>query len=617
MNVFKNNKKGFELWNIIGDFGRLAEDVRIDNNVFCSENGKVRIVSEVEKAEDVFVRKGFLKNISDEKVIVNTLSSKFSLDGGEYEVYSQYNGWQNESLGSWQPLVTSVCSRSASLRNTSSAVPFMALWSNQTSRGVAFHMQAYSAWEMRISRVYAGSGESSFAEAEFGVMSDGFSLELAPGEEVELPEVIYYEFSNKTDMDCRKLHKYLNERYPRKGMPVIYNTWLYKFDRFTYSDIVKQIEKAEELGVEYFTVDAGWFGKGEDWWVSRGDWEENKTFGFCGRTKEIADEVRKHGMKFGFWLEAECASSTSKIAKEHPEYFLKDDSYFIDFSNSEALDYIFNKTCELVDRFGAEFIKFDFNADLNFDEKHTAFIKYFNGHKKYIKMLKNKYPNLYIENCASGGLRMSIRDGALYDGFWISDNQSPYHGLRIFKDTVLRMPPQWIECWAVIASIPKMTPLYGSNIYSDKLFACNNADWSEVAGVDPSFLEGFLTGSPIGMSFDLTSLTDEFFDKLKRFIADFKKNRDFWKNAMCNILTDTESMLVLEFINDDFSKAELVVFSKKVIQDNICVYPLINEQYSYELSDGSIRTGAEIAKGGIDFAVDRCYTAKFLTMRKR
>ena len=91
-------------------------------------------------------------------------------------------------------------------------------------------------------------------------------------------------------------------------------------------------------------------------------------------------------MKFGFWLEPECASKTAEIVKKHPDYFLEGkNSCFIDFANEEAKGYIFNKTCELIDRFGAEFVKFDFNADLNYDKYGTGFTEYFKGHCDYIK----------------------------------------------------------------------------------------------------------------------------------------------------------------------------------------------------------------------------------------
>ena len=95
---------------------------------------------------------------------------------------------------------------------------------------------------------------------------------------------------------------------------------------------------------------------------------------------------------------------------------------------------------------------------------------------------------------------MSVRDGALYDSFWLSDNQSPYHTLRIFRDTILRMPPQWVECWATVTSAEGIAPVYGSSEMSGKLIASNDATWDDVRSVRMSYLTGVLTGSPIGLS---------------------------------------------------------------------------------------------------------------------
>lgn len=615
MNIFTQNYSSRNLWNISGSFGEFLADVSADKNKFSADNGIIRVVSHIERDQKsgVSIRYGKAKNISDKSVILNSLSSRFCTDGGEYEVYTQYNSWQNESMGGWQNLVTSVSARCKSVRNAFNAAPFMVLWSNQTSRGTAFHLNAYGAWEMRISRLYAG-GEATYIEAEFGLNSEGLALKLEPGEEIEIPEIIYYDVQNKTDLDCWKLHTYLNCKYPRRKMPVIYNSWLYKFDRFCFDDIQNQIDRAKDLRVEYFVIDAGWFGDGENWSPSRGDWSENQKSGFCGKMSLIANAVREAGMKFGFWLEPECASLFARTPQKYPSYFIKgNDSYFIDFSNNEAFEYIFDKTCELIDCYGAEFVKFDFNADLEYDKNNSAFTAYFDGHMRFIRSLKEKYPDLYVENCASGGMRMTVRDGMAYDSFWLSDNQSPYIGIDIFKNTLLRMPPQWIECWLTVTSAKAVAPIYGKNEYSDKLIACNDAKWDSVVGVHQSFLNGFLTGSPIGLSFDLTSLTDEAFDALRTFITQFKEKRRFWQNAVCHILTDTETMLVLEFRNFDFSQVELVVFAKKALQNNICVYPIVNPKFSYKVSH-SVKASYEIAENGIDFAIDRSYTAQFMTI---
>lgn len=618
MNVLRQKKDASDLWDIVGSFGKLTGTVTESENCFRIQNDVMSVCSQITEYENgVCVRDGKIKNISDENITINVLSSRFSMDGGEYEVYSQFNGWENESNGGWQKLITGISLRSSALRNAHSATPFAVLWSEQANRGTAFHINAYSTWEIRMSKVYA-PGFPSLIEIEMGMLAGDLCLNLAPGEELMLPQIIYYDVLSKIDMDCWKLHTYLNKNYPRRELPVIYNTWLYKFDRFTYEDVLQQIEKAAEIGAEYFVVDAGWFGEGEDWCDARGDWGENLTFGFKGRMKDAADEARRHGMKFGFWIEPECASGFSKIFKEHPGFFIKGNGgyNFLDFSNSDALNYIYELTCAIIEQYDAQFIKFDFNGNLMHDPQHTGFTKYFDGHLRYINMLKEKYPNLYIENCGSGGMRMSIRDGMVYDSFWLSDNQCPYHSLRIFKDTLLRMSPQWIECWATVSSVRKFAPIYNSYDFADKLIATGDATWTDVRGVHQSFLHGLLSGGPIGLSFDLTSLTDEAFSSLKKHISDFKENRNFWKTAVCRILSDTDSVLVLEFCDEDFSKAELVIFSKEAFQSNICVFPIMNPDYIYCLSDNSEKSGKELFEVGIDLPVEKRNSAQFITIER-
>lgn len=617
MNIYKNRKNADDLWNIVGSFGEFDASVKFEDGLFCAENESIAVKSEIVKYDNgVCVRKGTVKNISKEDVSLNTLSLKFTLDGGEYDVFSQASFWQSESEGCWNTLNTTVSAYSKSVRNTCGATPFMVLWSNQQNRGTAFHLKTYSAWEMHITRKFCPS-ENTFIEVEMGVLKDGFDLKLKAGEEVALPEIIYYDVLNKVDFDCWKLHSYLNKKYPRKTLPVIYNSWLYKFDRFTAEDIIKQIEKAKELGVEYFVIDAGWFGDGADWWPGRGDWEENLTFGFKGRMAEVADLVRESGMKFGFWLEAECATETAEIVKNHPEYFIKGkESCFIDFANEEAREHIYNKTCQLVDKYGAEFIKFDFNSDLFYDKYRSAFTEYFKGHCEYIKKLRAKYPDMYIENCASGGTRMTIRDGELYDGFWPTDNQSPYYSLRIFKDTILRLAPQWMEGWITVRSAEKFSYLYGTDDMADKLFATNDGTWSNIISVEPDYLFGFMKGRAIALSFDLTSLNDDVFEKMKNYISDFKKEREFWKNSVCHILADTETMLVLEFRDEDSQKAEVVAFSGKSKQDNICVYPVVDADCEYLIDEETTLSGREIMENGVNIPINMPRTAKILKLNK-
>ena len=60
----------------------------------------------------------------------------------------------------------------------------------------------------------------------------------------------------------------------------------------------------------------------------------------------------------------------------------------------------------MIDKYHARFIKFDFNQDVAWDDHQEAFLSYFRGYDRFLQMLKAKYPDLHMECCASGGLRM-------------------------------------------------------------------------------------------------------------------------------------------------------------------------------------------------------------------
>ena len=128
---------------------------------------------------------------------------------------------------------------------------------------------------------------------------------------------------------------------------------------------------------------------------------------------------------------------------------------------------------------------------------------------------------------------------------------------------------------------------------------------------------GFMKGRAISLSFDLTSLSDDVFEKMKNHISDFKKEREFWKNSVCHILADTETMLVLEFRNEDFSKVEIVAVSGKSKQDNVCVYPEIDSDCEYLIENETTLGGKEIAENGINIPINMPLTAKVVKLNKK
>ena len=618
MSAFLNTGNAYHLWNISGSFGRVEGDAKEESGTVTAKGSGWQVSAKTERDESgVFVRRDTFTNLSDAPMTLSSLSSRFTLDGGEWEVYTQYNGWQNENMGAWQDLVTTVSAEGISARTAVGAAPFLVLWSKQSGRGYAFHLNAYSTWQMKATKRYAGSGIRSYVELELGVQNDNLRMPLASGESIELPEILYYPVLNKTDMDAYKLHRYFNRTYPRATQPVIYNTWLYEFDAFTPESLLSQVPLAKELGAEYFVVDAGWFGIGKDWWTCVGDWEENLTGGLCGRTGELADAVREAGMEFGFWLEGERANAASKSPVLHPDYYIREgNEYFLDFGNPAAVEHITGVALTLIEKWGARIMKMDFNADFIHDKTGKAFTEYGKGFSRFMESIKKRYPDFYLESCAAGGCRNTLRDARVADAYWLSDNHSPYEDMRIYKDGVKRLPPQLLEKWSAIRSFSDFTPVYPGNS-GEKILANGDACWNHVTAVHESYLLALLTGGPIGLSCDLSKISEVTLARLKEHIAAFKRDRAFWCSCECRLLCDTESVTVFEYTDEKHTDCRIVAVANKIRQGSVVVYPAVDTAAVYILNDGSERSGAELSENGLRIRLTDSYTATFTDLKKK
>lgn len=591
-----------------GSFGEISGNVTRGENSISRETDLYKITC-VYKSDDygVFTRQDVFENTSESPLEVNALKSRFVFEGGEYEVYTQFNTWQNESTGRWLPLVTGVTATGASARTCQDAAPFLVLWSLQEQRGVAFHLLPNAAWEMKVTRV-GHYCKYTKVVVELGILDYNLSMTLVPGEQIKLPQILCYEVSNRTDLDCWKLHNYMHTNYPRREMPVIYDTWMYKFDHITYENVSSQIALAAELGVEYFFIDAGWFGKGNSWSNSVGDWEENTTGALCGRMSDIANRVRAAGMKFGIWLEPERAVPESEAVKAHPDYYIPGDAEpeycFLDFGNEKARSWMLGILFDLIDRYGVAYIKDDYNADMYFDPQHAAYLKYHEGHAEFIQAIRNRYPQLYLSSCASGGERLELNNYLEFDSSWPSDNESPYREMRIYKDTILRLPPQGFERWVAVHSLDGYEPFYepfkGSNEgKTERLVACGDAVWKHIEGVQTSFLKGYMTCGPIGFSCDLTKLSPNVFREFQSFIASVKENRVFWRTAVARILCDTPSVTTYQYSDMALSQIVIQLFTHQPMQDHFRIYPKVDETKTYCVNGTQILSGKELTAEGI------------------
>lgn len=602
------------LWDICGDFGHAEGAVEKIDGGFAFYNGVVNITTlAATDHAGVLWHRTVIKNVSRKKISAHTLFDKFLFDGGEYDIYTQSNSWQNESLGGWQPLVTGVEVRSPSMRTSFGAAPVLALWNRQTQRGRVFHLMADTSWAMHVRR-FATGGDKTSVSVEIGVDDRHLDFVLKPDESLALPEIVSFEFKNRLDLDCHKLHAWWNRRYPGGSIPSTYNTWMFRFDKFDADSLLRQVTAAKDLGFEYFVIDAGWFGKKGCWYDLRGDWKESSQGALAGRMAEISKAVRDAGMKFGFWLESESAAPGAKIIKKHPEWFhTYEGKVFYDFGNEEARDAMVEQTVALVKKYHASYIKQDFNQDLDFDPTYRAFADYHAGIAAYLRELRKRIPEIYINGCAGGGLRMDLGRAREFNSFWLSDNQSPYHGLRIVKETMLRLPPRFIERWFVARSLEGIQPNYHGE--DSRLFACDDALWADIRTASPSLYEAFFAGGALCASCDLTALSTRDATWLKQRIAEHKKISAFWTKAVGRILVDTPEVTVFQYSDEFFGDVRIFAVTHRTRQNKLTIYPVLDQTNSYRV-DGQLRGPNDLADNGIEINIPKNGSATELRLTR-
>ena len=578
-----------------------------DTFVYC--DSAVRLESEFSARKNgLVVRRDKLRNISEGEIEIYSLLSRFSLTGNNYEIYTQYNSWQHESGGSWQRLVTQITAAALGVRTCEGAAPVMGFFDLYSQKSTVFHLIPNAQWQMTAKKVAQSDRERVILET--GFYDRSLCLRVGAGECIELPTIVFFTAESKTDLDAYKLHEWYLKEYPRRTTPIMYNSWLYCFDQLNIDDLICQADCAADMGFEAFMIDAGWFGTGANWWNEVGDWEENTVSFPCGRLCELSQRVRDRGMTFGLWFEPERAASGSRALRDHPEFFTLRN--ILDFSNPRAVDYIFDVISAQIDKYNIGCLKFDFNDNIPSDPQRNAFYRYMQGQKDFISRLRARYPELYIINCASGGYRMELGQGIMFDSFWLSDNQGPYEGIRIVKDTLKRMPSSLIERWNVQKYCEDF-PVYPDK-RTGRMIHCNNATWDFLIGVKDSFSESFMHGGPMGFSCDLASFPAKYKNRWSDVIKQYKEDRAFYQNAAARVLIDSDDVIAIEYADSELSTCVIQIFTKESRTKNLIIYPAVDVSSKYRYED-ALLDGADIKENGIyiqDPVDNSCRTIKLV-----
>ncbi len=228
------------------------------------------------------------------------------------------------------------------------------------------------------------------------------------------------------------------------SLPIIFNEYMH----FAWDGPSEQTTRimapiAAEMGADYYVIDCGWHNEEPADVMHRyhGHWRESKTR-FPSGVKATLDYIRSLGMKPGLWIEPEVVCQYCKHVRGtvyDDDCFLQRDGVrigvkrknFLDFRHPKVISYLNEVIRRMVEDYGAEYIKFDYNADLGvgcdrdadslgdgLEQQGAAFLD-------WIDSIREKYPHVILEACAAGGMRMDYETMSHFSLVSTSD-QSAY-----------------------------------------------------------------------------------------------------------------------------------------------------------------------------------------------
>lgn len=256
----------------------------------------------------------------------------------------------------------------------------------------------------------------------------------------------------------RTFHRWARQYKMNQGNrphDILLNSWEGVYFKVNQKGMDEMMAAFSAMGGELFVMDDGWFGNkyprngGNS---SLGDWEvcrEKLPEGIEG----LLASARKHGIKFGIWIEPEMANTKSELFEKHPDWILRIDNrplstgrggtqVVLDLTNPKVQDFVFGVVDNLMTKHPEiAYMKWDDNCSLldygssylPKNKQSHLYIEYNRCLVKVLERIRNKYPSLVIQLCAGGGGRVNYGLLPYFDEFWTSDD----------TDALQRIYMQW------------------------------------------------------------------------------------------------------------------------------------------------------------------------------
>lgn len=433
-------------------------------------------------------------------------------------------------------------------------IPYFALdqegLATENSGAVWFGTLQWSgSWKMNIEQTL-----NSQVRVSGGYNDFDFALELAPGESHSTPVFTAGFTRGGFGEASRMLHRYQKKYlYPENmrdvEVPIVYNTYGALGGTFggrvTEENVLALIPKAAEVGFEMFIIDAGWQ-------TAVGQWTVHSER-FPRGLKPVIDEARRHGMKFGLWIEPEHIRPDAALFTEKEEWlFSKGSTAMLNLSRRDVMEHVYQELATLLQENDISYLKLDFNRYFDVPDvpdRRTMRTRYVQNFYELFGRLKKEFPNVFFENCASGAGRPDLKMDEYFARINRSDIQIP------------------LDCVYLQEGFTHLHPAYMAGGASNMgVFGPNQAWWAGGAtntGVPLQFSAHIGMTGWLSMSPQIDQMSPQELAEIKKYFDLFKKIRHITCRGEIHRLASMRKhpYAAFEFVLPDKSEALLFTFA--------------------------------------------------------
>lgn len=356
-------------------------------------------------------------------------------------------------------------------------------------------------------------------------------------------------------------------------------------------------ERYIQFGIrpDVFWLDAGWYEgasdyeHGRSWANTVGNWMPDKRR-FPDGMYPVAQTVRRLGAKFMVWFEPERVMSGTEWADKHPEYLLeipnsdKDTYRLFDLGNNEAREWMTNQIETLIRENGIDYYRQDFNMEpdiywaANDEENRVGMkeVRHIEGLYEFWDHLLETFPELLIDNCASGGKRLDLETVGRSAPLWRSDY---YHigEPEIFQGQTV--------------GLSEFLPFHGTGTATD----------------DPYLFRSCMSGALV-LNWKVTSNNSNVL-RMRDNVALYESvkpyySEDFYPMSEPGNLGSTKEWLAYEMVRPSDDSAVLVAFRRSEAQDPDYTVRLrglnpdkVYKVYSFDKDEEKMISGEDLMAG--------------------